>query len=325
MLEPQPCMLDIKPCIPQQTLVALLYGGKSSERGISIKSAESVAQGLRQCGFAVEEIDTGEPHYIERLEHLNPTIVFNCLHGKGGEDGCVQGVCCELGLPFTGSGVLASALCMDKAKAKVFYRAYGINTPASHDVEKGETVAYEDLAAELGSKMVLKPANEGSAFGVSIVECEEEFEKALELAESLDSLVIIEQFVAGTEITVAVMGNDEPIAMPVIEIVPHSEFYDFEAKYNAGGSDHICPAPLSEDLTAKVQKMSIEAHKVLGCKGVSRSDIIIDAEGTPWMLETNTIPGMTATSLIPDSARAMGIAFPELCKLIVELGLEAKH
>ena len=135
--------------------------------------------------------------------------------------------------------------------------------------------------------------------------------------------MIAEQFVEGTEITVAVMGNDDPIAMPVIEIVPHSEFYDFEAKYNDGGSDHICPARISEELTEKSQKMSIEAHKVLGCKGVSRSDIIIDNDGVPYMLETNSIPGMTTTSLIPDSARAMGIEFPQLCRIIVELGLAA--
>ncbi len=314
-------MLNIKPCEPQQIHVALLYGGKSSEREISIKSAESVAQGLNDCGFEVIQIDTGEPHYIDRLEHLNPDIVFNCLHGKGGEDGCVQGVCCELGLPFTGSGVLASALSMDKAKSKVFYRAYGINTPASININKSETITYEQAAAKLGSKMVLKPANEGSAFGVSIVENKAEFDEALQLAESLDSLVLIEQFVAGTEITVAVMGNTEPIAMPVIEIVPHAEFYDFEAKYKDGGSDHICPAPLSEELTNKSQEMSIEAHKVLGCKGVSRSDLIIDENNQIWMLETNSIPGMTKTSLIPDSARAMGIDFSELCKLIVELGL----
>ncbi len=323
MVEAQLSTLNIEPCEPERTTVALLYGGKSSERGISIKSAESVAKGLLECGFIVEKIDTGEPRYIDRLEQLNPNIVFNCLHGKGGEDGCVQGVCCELGLPFTGSGVLASALSMDKAKAKVFYRAYGINTPASRDIEKGDVVSYEEMAAELGSKMVLKPANEGSAFGVSIVENKEDFDRALALAESLDGTVIAEQFVEGTEITVAVMGNDDPITMPVIEIVPHSEFYDFEAKYNDGGSDHICPARISEELTEKSQKMSIEAHKVLGCKGVSRSDIIIDNDGVPYMLETNSIPGMTTTSLIPDSARAMGIEFPQLCRIIVELGLAA--
>ena len=323
MVEAQLSTLNIEPCEPERTTVALLYGGKSSERGISIKSAESVAKGLLECGFIVEKIDTGEPRYIDRLEQLNPNIVFNCLHGKGGEDGCVQGVCCELGLPFTGSGVLASALSMDKAKAKVFYRVYGINTPASRDIEKGDVVSYEEMAAELGSKMVLKPANEGSAFGVSIVENKEDFDRALALAESLDGTVIAEQFVEGTEITVAVMGNDDPIAMPVIEIVPHSEFYDFEAKYNDGGSDHICPARISEELTEKSQKMSIEAHKVLGCKGVSRSDIIIDNDGVPYMLETNSIPGMTTTSLIPDSARAMGIEFPQLCRIIVELGLAA--
>lgn len=316
-------MLEVKPCNPQETRVALLYGGKSSEREISIKSAESVVEGLRECGFEVEMIDTGEPRYIDKLENLNPDIVFNCLHGRGGEDGCVQGVCKELGLPFTGSGVLASALSMDKAKSKVFYRAYEIDTPKARVIEKGEAVAYEEIAKEISKKVVLKPANEGSALGVSIVENKQEFEEALKLALSLDDTVIVEQFVAGTEVTVAVMGNEEVMAMPVIEIIPHAEFYNFDAKYGAGGSDHICPAKISDAATRKCQEMCITAHKALGCHGISRSDIIIDENDRPWMLETNSIPGMTKTSLVPDAARAMGIDFPSLCKMIVELGLEA--
>lgn len=316
-------MIEITPCNPNETSVALLYGGKSSEREVSIKSAESVVAGLRECGFEVEMIDTGESHYIDKLENLNPNIVFNCLHGRGGEDGCVQGVCEELGLPFTGSGVLASALSMDKAKSKVFYRAYGIDTPNAWVLEKGASVTYEEISAEIGKKIVLKPANEGSAFGVSIVENEEDFKEALKLAQGLDNTVIIEQFVEGTEVTVATMGNEELMSMPVIEIIPHADFYDFDAKYTAGGSDHICPARLPDELAEKCQEMGLTAHKALGCHGISRSDIIIDEDNRPWMLETNSIPGMTTTSLVPDAAHAMGIEFPALCKLIVELGLEA--
>lgn len=315
-------MVKVTACNPESISVALLYGGKSSERDISISSAESVSAGLRECGFKVTEIDTGERHYIDQLERLAPDIVFNCLHGKGGEDGCVQGVCSELGIPFTGSGVLASALAMDKARAKVFFAASGINTPRSATAAPGTEVTYEKLAAELGKKMVVKPSCEGSAFGVSIVDNPEDFEEALAQALKLDVSVVIEQFISGTEVTVAIIGNDELEALPVIEIVPHSEFYDFEAKYAKGGSDHICPARISEEQTRQCQEMSKTAHIALGCRGVSRSDIIIDESGVPWMLETNTIPGMTKTSLIPDAARATGMDFPTLCKTIVELGLE---
>ena len=314
-------MITVESCSPENTTVALLYGGKSSERGISIKSAESVSEGLKSLGFTVVEIDTGQPHYIDQLEQTAPDVVFNCLHGKGGEDGCVQGVCLELGLPFTGSGVLASALAMDKSRAKVFYRAFGIKTPQSIVASPEDHLSYDAVAAKLGQKVVIKPSCEGSAYGVSIVESEKAFNEAVSLAFEHDALLVIEQFVAGTEVTVAIIGNDELEALPVIEIVPHAEFYDFEAKYAQGGSDHICPARITEEQTRKCQEMSMEAHLVLGCRGVSRSDLIIDESGTPWMLETNTIPGMTKTSLIPDAARAIGMDFPALCKLIVDLAL----
>lgn len=316
-------MISIQPCDPSGTVVALLFGGKSSERGISIKSAQSVAQGLRECGFEVHEIDTGEPHYIDQLENLNPDIVFNCLHGRGGEDGCVQGVCMELGLPFTGSGVLASALAMDKAMAKVVYRANGINTAPSCTIHAGQDITYQQVAEQIGQKMVLKPSCEGSALGVSIVSNQKEFDEALQTAENLDSEVVAEAFIEGTEVTATVVGNDEVMALPLIEIVPHAQFYDFEAKYAQGGADHICPARVSQQVAEACQDMAVLAHKALKCSGVSRTDIIVDGQGVPWVLETNTIPGMTSTSLIPDAARAIGIEFPQLCRLIVELGLQS--
>lgn len=315
-------MINVKACDPKQVKVALLFGGKSSERDISIMSAQSVAKGLRECGFDVVEIDTGQPRYIDKLEQMAPDVVFNCLHGRGGEDGCVQGVCMELEIPFTGSGVLASALAMDKAKTKVFYDKAGLHTAKAWIITDGKRVDYHSVQKMLGDKVVLKPACEGSAFGVSIVDNEQDFEKALDLALSLDNEVVIEQFITGTEITVAVLGNDDVMSLPVIEIVPRNEFYDFDSKYSQGGADHICPARLSEEVTKSCQEAGIAAHKVLGCRGVSRTDMIVDKNGTPWLLETNTIPGMTSTSLIPDAARSMGIEFKDLCKLIVDLGLE---
>ncbi len=315
-------MIQVAPCVPANITVALLYGGKSTEREISIKSAESVNLGLKDCGFKVEMIDTGESGYISALEALKPDVVFNCLHGRGGEDGCVQGVCMELGLPFTGSGVLASALAMDKARAKVFYESSNLNTPASISVSADKRLDYEEASAKLGKKVVIKPACEGSAFGVFIVEDEQAYKHAIDEAFKLDNVVVIEQFISGTEVTVAVLGNDELVALPVLEIIPHGDFYDFESKYAQGGSEHICPARLSEEVTQKCQDISIAAHRILGCRGVSRSDLIIDENDIPWILETNTIPGMTSTSLIPDAARCVGLEFADLCKLIVELALE---
>lgn len=315
-------MIEISPCNPENTKVALLYGGKSTERGISLLSGKAVANGLRDAGFITIEFDTAEPHYIDKIEETNPDVVYICLHGKGGEDGCVQGVCKELGLPFTGSGVLASALAMDKSRAKIIYESQGINTPASINVEAGEIVAYEEIAAELGNKFVVKPATEGSAYGVSIVTDNDSFNEAIKNAEELDSNLVIEQYIAGIEITVPIVGNDELMALPIIEIVPKGEFYDFDSKYSAGGADHICPARISEEVQKRCEEAAIAAHKGLGCRGVSRTDMIIDENGIPWVLETNTIPGMTETSLIPDAASHMGIGFSDFCKMMVELALE---
>ena len=309
-------------CKPEETKVVLLYGGRSNERDISILSGNAVEKALLALGFPTVKIDAKEPDYIEQMRQAEPDVVFNCLHGRGGEDGCVQGVCHELGLPIIGSGVLASALAMDKARTKIIYASSGISTPKSLSFSKGETVSYADVSAAVGPKIVVKAAREGSAIGVYVVDNEVDFDEAIKEAFDIDSLVVIEQFIAGTEVTVAILGNDEPEALPIIEIIPHSDFYDYEAKYAAGGSDHICPARIPDEVADRCKEQAILAHKALGCRGLSRTDMIIDADGTPWTLETNTIPGMTATSLIPDAARAVGIGFEDLCRLLVELALE---
>ena len=310
-------------CIPEQTKVVLLYGGRSNERDISILSGNAVEQALLSLGFPTVKIDAKDPDYIEQMRQAEPDVVFNCLHGKGGEDGCVQGVCHELDLPIIGSGVLASALAMDKTRAKIIYAASGISTPKSMALNRGESASYSDVSAALGAKIVVKAAHEGSAIGTYIVDSEAAFDEAVKAAFDIDSLLVIEQFISGTEVTVAVLGNDELEALPIIEIVPHSDFYDFEAKYAAGGSDHICPARIPDDVAKRCQEQAVLAHRALGCRGLSRTDMIIDSDGTPWTLETNTIPGMTATSLIPDAARAVGISFEDLCRLLIELALES--
>lgn len=315
-------MLNVRTCDPTKIKVLLLKGGTSNERAVSLDSGAAVAVALRAEGFSVTEIDTGEKDAISRISSADCDVVFIALHGKGGEDGTVQGLCELIGKPYVGSGVLASALAMDKARSKTFYSASGLPTPNSITIEKGHDYVIEDIIAAAGEKCVVKPACDGSAIGVSIVHNHVELQQAIDMAFEVGNKVLVERYVEGMEVTVAVLGNDDPIALPVIEIVPCNEFYDYEAKYQPGGSEHICPARISEDLAKTCQRISVEAHKALGCRGVSRSDIIIDASSTCWILETNTIPGMTSTSLLPDAARVMGIGFPQLCRLMVELALE---
>lgn len=315
-------MFEVTPCDPHQTRVLLLKGGTSGEREISLASAEGVAAGLRAEGFTVLEVDTGEDGYLHSIADADVDVVFICLHGRFGEDGTVQGLCELMGRPFVGPGVLASALAMDKSRAKVFYIASGLPTPNSVTLHRGEAYSLEKIVAAVGEKSVVKPATEGSALGVSIAHNPEELDGAIAAALAIDEVALVERFVEGVEVTVAVLGNDRPETLPVIEIIPRNEFYDFESKYADGGAQHICPARISEEQTEACQRIAVAAHRAIGCRGVSRSDLIIDATGTCWLLETNTIPGMTKTSLLPDAARTVGIGYPQLCRLLVEYALE---
>ena len=213
---------------------------------------------------------------------------------------------------------------MDKVKSKVFYQAAGISTPPSITLGVNDTVDVEEIVGSLGERCVVKPATEGSALGVFIVEGHDAIQEAIEKARELDNEILVERYIKGKELTVAVIGNDNPRALPIIEIVPVNDFYDYEAKYKPGASQHLCPAPLSEETTRQIQNMAVQAHKALECAGVSLSDFILDDEGDWWILETNTIPGMTGTSLLPDAARAAGISFPELCTMLIEFALEKK-
>lgn len=317
-------MITTKPCVPAVTKVALLKGGTSGEREISLKSGAACADALREEGFDVVEIDTGQPGALQQIIDEKPTVAFLALHGKGGEDGCMQGFCELLSLPYTGSGVLASALAMDKERSKVIYDAVGLRTAPWVTIHAGEDHDANAIIDKLGNKVVVKAAHEGSSLGVYIVEGATDLEMAIGEALTFDSTVIVEKFVKGTETTVAVLGNDSLEALPVIEIVPQgdSTSYDFTAKYAVGGSKHIIPARLDERTTAACQEAALRAHEALGCKGVSRTDIMVDEEGECWVIETNTLPGMTSTSLLPDTAGKVGISFGALCRLLVELALE---
>lgn len=309
------------PLNPKEIRVALLAGGKSGERSISLASGEGAKQALIEAGFPVTVFDPANKEDLAALVQGNFDVAFLALHGKFGEDGTIQGFLETIGLPYIGPGVWSSATAIDKPKAKRCYQRDGIPTPCSMMLDSGN-IDIERIVEEVGSHCVVKAATEGSALGVYLCEGEEEIASAVEKVFTVDSCAFVESFVQGDEFTVAVLGNDDPFALPVIKIVPSHEFYDFESKYAAGGSQHICPAPLSEEDTKRAMELAVAAHKTLECRGVSRSDLIRDARGDFWVLETNTIPGMTATSLLPDAARAAGMSFAELCTKLIAYALE---
>lgn len=309
---------------PSTIRVALLAGGTSGEREISLASGEGAGEALRSAGFTVENFDPALKDDLKKLIDGDYDVAFLCLHGKGGEDGRLQGFLETIGLPYTGPGVWSSATAMNKAKSKLFYLQAGIPTAPFEYLERGAIFDAAAIAESMNGQCVVKPATEGSALGIYIVEGPEEIATAIDAVHEIDDLVVIEKFIEGTEVTVAVLGNEDAQALPVIEIVPRGEFYDFDSKYAPGGSQHICPARLDEETTAYVKELAEKAHRALECTGVSRSDFILDAAGTPWILETNTIPGMTATSLLPDAGRAAGIEFPELCTRLIESALATR-
>ncbi|MEG1839948.1 MAG: D-alanine--D-alanine ligase [Raoultibacter sp.] len=311
--------------IPQTTRVALLAGGISGEREISLASGQGAAQALQEAGFLVTVLDPADKNDLKTLIEGPFDVAFVCLHGKYGEDGTIQGLLEIIGLPYIGSNVWSSALAIDKAKSKLFYERAGIPTPKAINLRSAEEKSVASLLAYVGNRCVVKPSTEGSALGVFIVEGEAQVRDAIDKAFAIDTEVLVETFVAGTELTVAVLGNENPVALPIIEIVPINEFYDYESKYAPGGSKHICPANISAQATKRVQDLAVAAHKTLECSGISRTDIIMDDAGECWVLETNTIPGMTGTSLLPDAGRAAGIEFPELCTRLVQLALERAH
>lgn len=310
------CPLD-----PKKIRVALLAGGKSGERDISLASGEGAKEALLEAGFPVTVFDPASKEDLIELVRGDFDVAFLALHGKFGEDGTIQGFLETIGLPYIGPGIWSSATAIDKPKAKRCYQRAGIPTPRSLMLDS-EHIDIPKIIEEVGSHCVVKAATEGSALGVYLCEGEEEIAAAIEKVFTVDSCAFVESFIQGDEFTVAVLGNEDAYALPVIKIVPSHEFYDFESKYAVGGSQHICPAPLPEDETKRIMELAVAAHKTLECRGVSRSDVIRDAEGNFWVLETNTIPGMTATSLLPDAARAAGMSFAELCVKLVSYALE---
>lgn len=295
--------------------IAVLKGGWSPEREVSLNSGAAVARALREAGYDAIEVDV-DRDIARLLKEIKPDAAFNALHGQWGEDGCVQGVLEVLGIPYTHSGVLASALAMDKQRAKLVLRDAGVPSPDGRIVSRREAAGGHVMAPPY----VIKPNAQGSSVGVFIIR-EGDNRPPEELASekwALGENVLVERFIPGRELTVAVMG-DRPLC--VTEITTSLAFYDYEAKYAAGGSRHILPAELPRQVTERCLQLALTAHQALGCRGVSRSDFRYDeaAKGERlFFLEINTQPGMTGTSLTPEQAAFCGVSFPELCAWLVE-------
>lgn len=303
---------------PANCRVALLAGGVSGEREISLASGEGAREALEQAGFPVTMLDPADRDSLKALIDGSFDVAFLCTHGRGGEDGALQGFLETIQLPYTGSPVRASAVAMHKGETKHVYRRSGIPTPDSMTLDQGGDWSVDDVIDQVGEHCVVKAITEGSTLGLFIVDGREPLEQALVDVFDYDSQALVERFVSGAEYTAPVIGTGANArALPIIEIIPKNDHYDFESKYAPGGSQHICPARLDDAQTARIQELAIRAHNALGCAGVSRTDFLIDADGQPWALETNTLPGMTRTSLLPDAARAAGIPFPELCSILV--------
>jgi D-alanine-D-alanine ligase len=289
--------------------VAVLKGGFSAEREVSLVTGAACAKALREAGYSVIEVDAG-PDLAGQLIEIRPDVVFNALHGRWGEDGCVQGILEWLKIPYTHSGVLASALAMDKTRAKEAYRAAGLPVVDSVLATRAEVSAGHVLPPPY----VVKPNNEGSSVGVYIVQ---EGSNAPHLADAMPDVVMVESYAPGRELSVSVMGDR---ALCVTDIITDG-WYDYDAKYKPGGSRHQVPADLPAEVEAACMDYALRAHRALGCRGLSRTDIRWDtARGLKGLvlLETNTQPGMTPTSLSPEQAAHLGIGFPALCAWLVE-------
>jgi len=278
--------------------LAVLRGGRSAEREVSLRSGAQVEAALRGLGHEVIPVDL-DANTWDTLRDGGFACVFNALHGRLGEDGAVQGMLELLGIPYTGSGILASALCMDKSRANSVMAGAGLHIPDFEELEFNEGI---------GAELVAKDADAIAS--------------GLELAGRYDRRVLVQRFVTGTEITVGVLATPEVQVLPTLEIVSDNPTYDYDAKYTAGKSHHIIPARIEERARATSADAAGRAFVLLGCAGMARVDIIVDAKSTPWILEVNTVPGLTELSLLPDAARAAGIAFDQLCQRLVDHAIQ---
>ena len=303
--------------------VALIAGGWSREREVSLKSGESVYNNLDRDKYEVNRYDPREDliELIRDSKNIDIALIF--LHGRKGEDGSMQGLLDILDLPYVGSDVLASALAMNKALSKKLFQQGGLNVPRGISVFKDQNINTDAIVSSLGKTVVVKPLDEGSSVGLQICSEKMEIDKAIKSAFTFSSEAIVEEYIKGREVSCAVLGNRDPEALPVIEIIPKKKygFFSYTAKYVPGASEEICPAQLPKNIYSKIQDYAVEAHCLLGCRNFSRTDMIVNAQDV-YVLETNTIPGMTETSLFPLAARTAGMSFSELLDRLIELALD---
>lgn len=303
--------------------VLVLMGGLSEEREVSLRSGAGVYDALKKVGYQAKTLDLNRDN-LDQIKDMNPDVVFIALHGKYGEDGTVQGYLDILGIPYTGSGVETSAICMNKGTTKKILVYEGIPTADFVIVKQSEYNLNQNLlqiVEKLGLPLVVKAATQGSSIGVYIVKNQAELASAIEAAFAYDQEVVIEGFIDGPQLTVSVVGNEDPLVLPIIEITAANEFYDYESKYTPGMCEHLIPARISSALETQVMEISKKVYTSFKCRGYARVDFMIDKDDNPYVLEINTIPGMTAMSLVPDAARAAGISYEELVDRITRLAM----
>jgi D-alanine-D-alanine ligase len=292
--------------------VAVMLGGVSAEREVSLRSGAAVLTALQQAGVDAFAFDPKEQS-LTQLAQLGAQRVFIVLHGRGGEDGSMQGALQQLGLPYSGSGVLGSALAMDKIRCKWLFQAQNLPTAPFAVVHSNDT-DFAGLLAALGGKVMVKPANEGSSIGMSAASSAAELEQAIKAALKYDSEILVERWINGREFTIAILNGQ---VLPVVEMRTPRAFYDYEAKYQANSTEYLCPAPLDAELAAAMQNSALKAFNAVGASGWGRVDIMLDHSGQHYLLEVNTVPGMTEKSLVPMAAKAAGLSFQQLVLAIL--------
>lgn len=296
--------------------IGVLLGGNSAEREVSLASGKAISAACKELGHNVLDLD---PQFDVRLlvsDLLTVDLVFNGLHGGDGENGVIPGFLQSLGVKYTGSKTEASAICMDKRISKALVHRKDLLTPNWVSLANNDPLP---LVGDMVFPVVIKPNDQGSTIGLTVVKDESELDDAIELARQFANVVLIEEFIVGKEITVTVIGDK---AYPIVEIVPSHGLYDYECKYNQGMTEYFCPANIDKDLTKAIQESALKIHKLLGCRHYSRADFRLDENGKAWFLELNTLPGMTETSLVPKAAKASGLSFPELIQTIINEALK---
>lgn len=303
----------------KQQKIAVLFGGTSAERDVSLNSGKAVLNALLKQGYDAHGIDPKETPVTD-LTRMKFDRVFNILHGRGGEDGGLQGMLEQIGLPYTGCGVMASALAMDKMRTKMLWKGFGLPIADMEIVTRDNVAELNPMAVveRLGLPLMVKPSREGSSVGLTKVKAVEELKSAVDFALECDDTVLIEEWLSGIELSVPVLGGE---VLPAVQIIPEGEFYDYDAKYISDNTQYICPAPLTQEKEQELRRLVKQAYDSIGCSGWSRIDVMVNARGDFCLVEVNTSPGMTSHSLFPMSAATVGYSFEQLVARILELSL----